>query len=36
MLGQRLKRWADVVQMLYKWSVFAGQRMHVAVNVVGA
>ena len=24
MLNQRRKRWADVVQMLYKWFVFAG------------
>ena len=23
MLDQRRRRWADVVQMLYKWSVFA-------------
>ena len=36
MLDQCQRRWADVVQMLYKWSLFAGRRMHVAVNVVGA
>ena len=27
MLDQRRKRWADVVQMLYKCFVFAGYRM---------
>ena len=25
MLDQRQRRWANVVQMLYKWFVFAGK-----------
>ena len=29
MLDQRRRRWADVVQMLYKCFVFAGSPMHV-------
>ena len=30
MLGQRRRRWADVVQMLYKYFVFAGSRLSPA------
>ena len=34
MLGQRRRRWADVVQLLYKWSVFAGLEASQRISII--